>query len=62
MKYNNLELENIIDNNKTNSNLYLSYKKLTDADMEIVASYALKNNTASIILSTHISVEESKRI
>lgn len=49
-KYNNQQLEQIIDRNRNESFISLCEKQLTDDDMEIVAYYLLLNNKVSDIL------------
>jgi len=49
-KYENRELQQIIDNKKNESRLSLSYKGLTDDDMEIVGYYLLENNKVSDVV------------
>jgi hypothetical protein len=46
--YRNLQLEKIIDGNRTKQELYLSHKNLIDSDMMIVANL-LQNSTVSRI-------------
>ena len=48
-KYKNAELEKRIPKNNNKSGLSLSWEKLTDQDMEIVAYYAIQENTVSHI-------------
>ena len=47
--YRNVELEKLINSEKTGSELKLQRRKLTDQDMEIVAFRAVYTNTVSDI-------------
>jgi hypothetical protein len=49
-EYRNIELEEIIAENKGGSSLNLNRMRLSDQDMQIVAYYALRNNKVSVIL------------
>lgn len=49
-KYRNSELEELITGQEDTAELYLSYWRLEDKDMEIVAYYALQESKVSNIL------------
>ncbi len=51
-KHQNATLEKLIAERKDETELSLSWKKLTDEDMEIVAYYALQENRVSNAQST----------
>jgi hypothetical protein len=46
-KYQNIELEELIAEKKDEANLDLSWKRLTDEDMEIVTDNAIQENKVS---------------
>jgi hypothetical protein len=46
----NAKLKELIAENRNNSVLNLSYKKLADQDMKIVVYYALQNNWVRVII------------
>jgi hypothetical protein len=49
-KYKNPKLEQEIKENEEQSNVYLGNDDLTDADMEIVGYYLLRNNKVSDVI------------
>ncbi len=54
-KHQNPELENIVKENQGKSKLYLTGKKLSDDDMEIVAYYLAQNHKVSNVVFSNSS-------
>ena len=54
-KYRNPTLEQTIAKNENQEKLQLNFMELSDADMEIVAYYALQRNKVIQIVKMHLS-------
>ncbi len=61
-QYRNAELEERINRNKTSSWLSLHCMELSNQDMEIVAYYALRNNSVSILSSYFLLIDLEKLV